>query len=67
MCYKINTTQVEEIIQNDRRVTLREILSTLGLTYGSMQRVVSDALQYSKVCVPAGFHVRYPMSTKPHE
>ncbi|GIY78641.1 histone-lysine N-methyltransferase SETMAR [Caerostris darwini] len=45
-----NTARVEEMIQNDRRVTLREILSELGLNFGNVQHIVSDVLLYSKVC-----------------
>ncbi|GFW01145.1 hypothetical protein TNCV_1763831 [Trichonephila clavipes] len=33
---EINTTRIEEIIQNGRWVTLREISSELGLSYGSI-------------------------------
>ena len=47
---EINTARVEEMIQNDRRVTLRAIASELGLSYGTVQRIVSDVLRYSKVC-----------------
>ncbi|XP_035228987.1 histone-lysine N-methyltransferase SETMAR-like, partial [Stegodyphus dumicola] len=46
----INTPRVEEIIQKDRRVTAREIASELNLSYGSVQRIVTDELRYSKVC-----------------
>ncbi|GFX05584.1 uncharacterized protein TNCV_3434881 [Trichonephila clavipes] len=37
-----------EMIQNDQRVTLREILSELGLSYDSVQHIVSEVLRYSK-------------------
>ncbi|PRD23604.1 UNVERIFIED_CONTAM: hypothetical protein NCL1_45931 [Trichonephila clavipes] len=37
-----------EMIQNNRRVTLSEISSELGLSYGSVQHIVSDVLRYSK-------------------
>ncbi|XP_035208133.1 uncharacterized protein LOC118182851 [Stegodyphus dumicola] len=46
----INTARVEEIIQRDRRVTVREIALELDLSYGNVQRIVSDELRYSKVC-----------------
>ncbi|XP_035215355.1 uncharacterized protein LOC118188937 [Stegodyphus dumicola] len=46
----INTARVEEIIQRDRRVTVREIASELDLSYGNVQRIVTDELRYSKVC-----------------
>ncbi|GFX60315.1 uncharacterized protein TNCV_4740711 [Trichonephila clavipes] len=36
------------MIQNDRRLTLREISSELGLSYGAVQHIVSDVLRYSK-------------------
>ncbi|GFS79638.1 histone-lysine N-methyltransferase SETMAR [Nephila pilipes] len=43
----INTARVEEIIQRDRRETVREIASELDLSYGNIQRIVTDA---TKVC-----------------
>ncbi|GFT44325.1 histone-lysine N-methyltransferase SETMAR [Nephila pilipes] len=46
----INTACVEEIIQRDRRVTVREIASELDLSYGNVHRIVTDELRYSKVC-----------------
>ncbi|GFT17103.1 histone-lysine N-methyltransferase SETMAR [Nephila pilipes] len=46
----INTARVEEIIQRDRRVTVREIASELDLSYDNVQRIVTDELRYSKVC-----------------
>ncbi|GFT71180.1 histone-lysine N-methyltransferase SETMAR [Trichonephila clavipes] len=42
---EINTARIEEIIQNDRRVTLSEISH---LSYGSVQHIVSDVLRYSE-------------------
>ncbi|GFY34161.1 uncharacterized protein TNCV_2504641 [Trichonephila clavipes] len=45
---EITTARTGEMIQNARRVTLREISSELGLRYGSVQHIVSDVLQYSK-------------------
>ncbi|GFT33101.1 histone-lysine N-methyltransferase SETMAR [Nephila pilipes] len=45
----INTVRVEEIIQRDRRVTVREIASELDLSYGNVQRIITDELRYSKV------------------
>ncbi|GFV67072.1 hypothetical protein TNCV_1078521 [Trichonephila clavipes] len=39
---EVNATRVEEMIQNDERVNLREISSYLGLRYGSVQHIVSD-------------------------
>ncbi|GFT47978.1 histone-lysine N-methyltransferase SETMAR [Nephila pilipes] len=44
----INTARVEEIIQRDRRVTVRETASELDLSYGNVQRIVTDELRYSK-------------------
>ncbi|GFT63953.1 histone-lysine N-methyltransferase SETMAR [Nephila pilipes] len=46
----INTARDEEIIQRDRRVTVREIASELYLSYGNVQSIVTDELRYSKVC-----------------
>ncbi|GFS76721.1 histone-lysine N-methyltransferase SETMAR [Nephila pilipes] len=45
-----DTGRVEEIIQRDRRVTVREIASELDLSYDDVQRIVTDELRYSKVC-----------------
>ncbi|GFX71618.1 histone-lysine N-methyltransferase SETMAR [Trichonephila clavipes] len=45
---EIKTARIEEMIQNDRQVTLREILSELGLSYGRVQHIVSVVLRYSK-------------------
>ncbi|GFT28830.1 hypothetical protein TNCV_3585461 [Trichonephila clavipes] len=42
------TARIGEMIQNDRRVTVGEIPSELGLSYGSVQHIVSDVLRYSK-------------------
>ncbi|GFV07707.1 histone-lysine N-methyltransferase SETMAR [Trichonephila clavipes] len=47
---EINTSRVEEMIQNARWVTLSETPSELGLSYVSVQHIVSDVLQYSKAC-----------------
>ncbi|GFT19855.1 hypothetical protein TNCV_4993011 [Trichonephila clavipes] len=38
---EINTARIEEMIQNNRRVTLREISSEVELSYGSVQHIVS--------------------------
>ncbi|GFU18576.1 esterase OVCA2 [Nephila pilipes] len=45
----INMARVEKIIQRDRRVTVREIASELDLSYGNVQRIVTDELRYSKI------------------
>lgn len=47
---ELNTVRVDEMIQNDRRVTVRAITAELGLSYGTVQRIVTDVLRYSKVC-----------------
>ncbi|GFV47035.1 hypothetical protein TNCV_2699291 [Trichonephila clavipes] len=45
---EIATAQIGEMIQSDRRVTLREISSELGPIYVSVQHIVSVMLRYSK-------------------
>ncbi|GFV06255.1 hypothetical protein TNCV_4589141 [Trichonephila clavipes] len=45
---EINTARVQEMIQNDQQVTLSEISSELGLSYGRVQHIVSNVLRYSK-------------------
>ncbi|GFT03360.1 histone-lysine N-methyltransferase SETMAR [Trichonephila clavipes] len=47
---EISTSRVEEMIQNDRRVTFRKISSELRLIYDRVQHIVSDVLRCSKVC-----------------
>ncbi|GFX15158.1 hypothetical protein TNCV_2708631 [Trichonephila clavipes] len=37
------------MVQNDQRVTLREISLEMGLSYGSVQHIVSDVWRYSKM------------------
>ncbi|GFU60687.1 hypothetical protein TNCV_2754471 [Trichonephila clavipes] len=44
---EINTARIETI-QNDRWVTLSKISLELGLSYGSVQHIVSDVLRCSK-------------------
>ena len=46
----INAAHVKEIIQRDRRVTVHAIASELDLSYGNVQRIVTDELRYSKIC-----------------
>ncbi|GFX18668.1 hypothetical protein TNCV_3311291 [Trichonephila clavipes] len=45
----IITVLIVEMIQNVRRVTLHELSSKLGLSYGSVQHIVSVMLRYSKI------------------
>ncbi|GFX86962.1 hypothetical protein TNCV_1530511 [Trichonephila clavipes] len=40
--------RVEEVIQNDRRITLRKISSQPGLSYGRVQCIFFEVLRYSK-------------------
>ncbi|XP_035212130.1 protein GVQW3-like [Stegodyphus dumicola] len=58
-----NTARVEEIIQTDRQVTVREIAAELDLNYGNVQPMSCDIPKF----VPAGFHVRCPRSIRPLE
>ncbi|GFX89608.1 hypothetical protein TNCV_73011 [Trichonephila clavipes] len=45
---EIYMVRLEEMIQNDRWLTLRENSSELGLSYGSMQFIVSHVMRYSR-------------------
>ncbi|GFW62368.1 hypothetical protein TNCV_290421 [Trichonephila clavipes] len=45
---EITTTPIAQMIEKDLRVTLRELPSEVGLSYGSVQHIVFDLLQYSK-------------------
>jgi hypothetical protein len=47
---EVNTACVKEFIQMDRSVILQYIVSHLGLSYGTLWRIVVDALQYCKAC-----------------
>ncbi|GFW14737.1 hypothetical protein TNCV_1562001 [Trichonephila clavipes] len=44
---EITMARIGEMLQNGRWVTLREISSELGQSYGSVQHIVSDVLPYS--------------------
>ncbi|GFV57027.1 hypothetical protein TNCV_2931501 [Trichonephila clavipes] len=41
---KFFTARIEEMIQNDKRVTLSEVSSELELIYGNVEHIVSDVL-----------------------
>ncbi|GFW14903.1 hypothetical protein TNCV_1563651 [Trichonephila clavipes] len=43
---QITTARIGKMIQKDQWVTLRAISSELGLSYGSVQHIVSDMLRY---------------------
>jgi histone-lysine N-methyltransferase SETMAR len=45
-----NVGRVEELVELDRRVTLRELSDQLGISFGSIQEIVSDRLGFSKIC-----------------
>ncbi|GFY34714.1 hypothetical protein TNCV_4701951 [Trichonephila clavipes] len=45
---EITTARIGEMIQKDRRVTLPEIFSEVGLNYGSLEHIVSDVLRFPK-------------------
>lgn len=44
-----NVQQVDEIVQKDRRVTIRYIAETLKLSFGAVQSIIRDILKYNKV------------------
>lgn len=52
---KTSTTEqiadrVNALIQNDRRITVRDIASTLNISVGGVDCIIIDQLQYRKVC-----------------
>src|ERR1043166_8304979 len=46
----LNTARVEELIQDNRRITIRHMTEELGMSFGSVRHILHDILQYRKVC-----------------
>jgi len=44
-----NITKAEAIVQSDRRVTVRYVAKTIGVSYGSAETILTDALRMNKV------------------
>ena len=44
-----NTTRIDEIIRNDRRVTVLDIIQTIGIGSHAVQNIITE-LGYRKVC-----------------
>jgi len=44
-----NITTAEAIVQSDRRVTVRYVAKTIGVSYGSAETILTDALRMNKV------------------
>ena len=45
-----NKTKADTLIRADRRITIDELTSVLGVSHGSAHKTV-ESLEYSKVCV----------------
>ena len=45
-----NIAAVEKIVMDDRRVTVRQIVNILGISYGSVETILHKHLVMSKVC-----------------
>lgn len=45
-----NVARVNEIIQSNRRVTVDEIAETIGISFGSAHEIITERLEYRKVC-----------------
>jgi [histone H3]-lysine36 N-dimethyltransferase SETMAR len=45
-----NVTTVDKMIRSDRRITVRDIVSTLHISAGSVDTIIHDKLGFSKVC-----------------
>lgn len=44
-----NTRTVRELIERDRRLTVEEISSEVGISYGSVQSIITDQLGFRKI------------------
>jgi len=50
-----NITKAEAIVQSDRRVTVRYVAKTVGVSYGSAETILTDALVVTyEQCRPDG-------------
>lgn len=45
-----NVVRVNEIKQSNRRVTVDEIAETIGISFGSAHEIITERLEYHKVC-----------------
>jgi predicted transcriptional regulator len=43
-----NTATVEAIVKENRRITVNEVASHLGMSHGSAHHIVHDVLQFHK-------------------
>jgi len=44
-----NITTAEAIVQSDRRVTVRYVAKTIGVSYRSAETILTDSLRMNKV------------------
>lgn len=45
-----NVTLVSDVVNEDRRVTVRSLCETLNLSYGTVQRILTDDLNMKRLC-----------------
>jgi hypothetical protein len=56
------TTIVREMILQDHRLTIQDLCNTLGLSYGTCQRILSEELNMRRIAVkfvPRLLHTAY--------
>ena len=46
----LHVQAVEQIILQDRRVSLKHVAEEVGISFGSAQHIVTEILEYRKVC-----------------
>ena len=51
----VNTAKAAELLENNRRLTLREFSASLNISFERTQHNVSEILQMCRVCVPGGY------------
>ncbi|KAJ8950721.1 hypothetical protein NQ318_012802, partial [Aromia moschata] len=45
-----NIRAIRQLVEGDRRLTVAEISSVVGISYGSAQAIITDQLGFRKVC-----------------
>jgi hypothetical protein len=45
-----NIRRVQQLLEGDRRLTVAEIAGAVGISYGSTFAIITDELEFRKVC-----------------
>ena len=51
----VSIAKPAELLENDRRLTLRELSASLNISFERTQHIVTEILQMRFVCVPGGY------------